>query len=79
MSADVILAVGTRLAGFHHRLMGAVPEPGRRLIGLNVQSFDATKHRMLPLVADARAGLAALDAGSADLAGAGRAAGLDRR
>ena len=34
-----------------------------RIVGLNVQPFDAAKHRALPLVADARAGLDALDAG----------------
>jgi 3D-(3,5/4)-trihydroxycyclohexane-1,2-dione acylhydrolase (decyclizing) len=33
-----------------------------RIIGLNVQPFDAGKHGALPLVADAREGLAALDA-----------------
>ena len=43
--------------------MGAVPAiPTRRLIGLNVQVFDAAKHHMQPLVADARVGLAELDA-----------------
>ena len=29
----------------------------KKLIGLNVQVFDATKHRALPLIADARVGL----------------------
>ena len=27
-AADVVLAVGTRLAGFHHRVAHAVPHPG---------------------------------------------------
>jgi 3D-(3,5/4)-trihydroxycyclohexane-1,2-dione acylhydrolase (decyclizing) len=31
--------------------------PQRQIIGLNVQAFDASKHHMLPLVADARVGL----------------------
>ena len=42
--------------------------PERRLIGLNVQSFDAAKHHMLPLVADAREGLAALGSCSPNIA-----------
>jgi len=40
-------------AGFHHRLVGAVQNSGKTIIGLNVQPFDAGKHRALPLVADA--------------------------
>ena len=61
-AADVILAVGTRLQDFTTGSWTLFRNPARRLIGLNVQPFDATKHHMLPLVADARAGLTALDA-----------------
>jgi 3D-(3,5/4)-trihydroxycyclohexane-1,2-dione acylhydrolase (decyclizing) len=64
--ADVILAVGTRLADFTTASWALFQNPARRFIGLNVQPFDATKHRALPLVADARAGLAALDAALGD-------------
>ena len=64
--ADVILAVGTRLADFTTGSWALFQNPARRFIGLNVQPFDATKHRALPLVADARAGLAALDAALGD-------------
>jgi 3D-(3,5/4)-trihydroxycyclohexane-1,2-dione acylhydrolase (decyclizing) len=56
--ADVVLAVGTRLNDFttgSHSLF-----PQARLIGLNVNGFDALKWRALPLVADARLGLDAL-------------------
>jgi 3D-(3,5/4)-trihydroxycyclohexane-1,2-dione acylhydrolase (decyclizing) len=66
--ADVILAVGTRLQDFTTGSW-ALFQSGPRLIGLNVQAFDATKHGALPLVTDAKAGLAEL---SADL-GAWRA------
>jgi 3D-(3,5/4)-trihydroxycyclohexane-1,2-dione acylhydrolase (decyclizing) len=58
--ADLVLAVGTRLQDFttgSWALFGAV---GKTIIGLNVQPFDAGKHRALPLVADAREGLAEL-------------------
>lgn len=56
--ADVVLAVGTRLQDFttgsRHLFQG-------RIIGLNAQPFDAGKHDALPLVADAREGIASLD------------------
>ena len=64
--ADVILAVGTRLADFMTGSWALFQNPARRFIGLNVQPFDAAKHRALPLVADARAGLDALDAALGD-------------
>ena len=56
--ADVVLAVGTRLQDF---TTGSRTLFTGRIIGLNAQQFDAGKHNALPLVADARAGLAALD------------------
>jgi 3D-(3,5/4)-trihydroxycyclohexane-1,2-dione acylhydrolase (decyclizing) len=64
--ADVILAVGSRLQDFTTGSWALFKNPGRRFIGLNVQVFDALKHRALPLIADARAGLEEL---SANLAG----------
>ncbi len=60
--ADLILAVGTRLADFTTGSWALFRNPHRRIIGLNVQPFDAGKHAALPLVADARSGLAALSA-----------------
>jgi 3D-(3,5/4)-trihydroxycyclohexane-1,2-dione acylhydrolase (decyclizing) len=65
-SADVVLAVGTRMQDFTTGSWALFRHPECQLIGLNIQSFDATKHRMLPLVADARAGLTALDSMLAD-------------
>jgi 3D-(3,5/4)-trihydroxycyclohexane-1,2-dione acylhydrolase (decyclizing) len=59
--ADVILAVGTRLQDFTTGSWSLFSAPGRRIIGLNTQVFDAAKHRAAPLVADARAGLEELD------------------
>jgi 3D-(3,5/4)-trihydroxycyclohexane-1,2-dione acylhydrolase (decyclizing) len=61
-TADVILAVGTRLADFTTASWALFKDPARRIIALNVQNFDASKHAALPLVADARTGLAALGA-----------------
>jgi len=56
--ADVVLAIGTRLQDF---TTGSRTLFGGRLIALNVQQFDAGKHDALPLVADAREGLTAID------------------
>jgi len=60
--ADVILAVGTRLQDFTTGSWALFSAPGRRVIGLNVQPFDAGKHRALPLVCDARVGIERLGA-----------------
>jgi 3D-(3,5/4)-trihydroxycyclohexane-1,2-dione acylhydrolase (decyclizing) len=60
-AADVILAVGTRLQDFTTGSWALFQNPARRLIGLNVQVFDASKHHMSPLVADARTALMELD------------------
>jgi 3D-(3,5/4)-trihydroxycyclohexane-1,2-dione acylhydrolase (decyclizing) len=58
--ADVILAVGTRLQDFTTGSWALFEKAQRRIVGLNVQPFDAHKHFSEPLVADARAGLDAL-------------------
>ncbi len=60
--ADVVIAVGTRLADFTTGSRALFRDPGVKIIGLNVQAFDAAKHRAQPLVADALVGLEALDA-----------------
>lgn len=59
--ADVILAVGTRLADFTTGSWALFAAAAHRLIGLNLQPFDAGKHRAQPLVADALVGLESLD------------------
>ena len=60
--ADVILAVGTRLQDFTTGSGKLLRAAGRRIVALNVQAFDAGKYGALPLVADAREGLARLSA-----------------
>lgn len=55
--ADVVIAVGTRLQDFTTGSWALFKNPNRRIVGLNVQAFDATKHNALPLVADAKVGL----------------------
>jgi 3D-(3,5/4)-trihydroxycyclohexane-1,2-dione acylhydrolase (decyclizing) len=56
--ADLILAVGTRLQDFTTGSNSLFT--GARLVSLNVNPFDATKTRGLPLQADARMGLESL-------------------
>jgi len=59
--ADLILAIGTRLSDFTTASRSLFRNPSARLIQLNAAGFDAAKHGALPLVADARAGLKALE------------------
>lgn len=66
--ADVILAVGTRLQDFTTGSWALFKQPGRKIVGLNVQAFDAGKHFAQPLVADAREGLTELTAALAGYA-----------
>ncbi|MBN9498177.1 MAG: 3D-(3,5/4)-trihydroxycyclohexane-1,2-dione acylhydrolase (decyclizing) [Alphaproteobacteria bacterium] len=60
--ADVVLAVGTRLADFPTASRTVFRNPKLKLIQLNVGAFDAAKHGAMPFVADAREGVKALDA-----------------
>jgi 3D-(3,5/4)-trihydroxycyclohexane-1,2-dione acylhydrolase (decyclizing) len=60
--ADVVLAVGSRLQDFTTGSWALFKADGVKIVGLNAQAFDAGKHRALPLVADAKAGLEALEA-----------------
>ncbi len=59
--ADVVFAVGTRLADFTTGSW-ALFKSARTILCLNTQPFDATKRLGQPLVADARVGLEALEA-----------------
>lgn len=55
--ADVVLAIGTRLQDFTTGSWALFKNTDKTIIGLNVQPFDACRHRALPLVADAKEGL----------------------
>src|SRR6185312_9361492 len=59
--ADLVLAIGTRLQDFTTGSWALFKNADLTLIGLNVQPYDALKHRALPLVADAKVGIEALD------------------
>ncbi|MEO5609942.1 MAG: 3D-(3,5/4)-trihydroxycyclohexane-1,2-dione acylhydrolase (decyclizing) [Ornithinibacter sp.] len=60
-TADVVLAVGTRLNDF---VTGSwtLFEHDARIVALNTARFDATKHRSTPVVGDARESLVELSA-----------------
>src|SRR5262249_48655968 len=78
--ADVVLGVGTRYSDFTTASRTAFADPGVRFVNLNVARFDAHKLSATALVADARAGLAALSTAlagwPADPGHAGRAGRL---
>ncbi len=58
--ADLVLGVGTRFQDFTTGSWGLFAHPDRRIACLNVAAYDAAKHSALPLVADAKVGLAEL-------------------
>jgi 3D-(3,5/4)-trihydroxycyclohexane-1,2-dione acylhydrolase (decyclizing) len=59
--ADLVIGVGTRYSDFTTASRTAFQADGVRFVNLNVATMDAAKHGGLSLVADARAGLEALD------------------
>jgi 3D-(3,5/4)-trihydroxycyclohexane-1,2-dione acylhydrolase (decyclizing) len=58
--ADVVLGVGTRWSDFTTASRSVFADPDVRFVNLNVAAVDAFKQAGVPLVADARAGLKAL-------------------
>ena len=65
-AADVVLAVGTRLQDFTTGSWALFQDPDRRIVSINVTTWDAHKHNALPLVADARLALEELSAALGD-------------
>ena len=61
-ASDLVLVVGTRLSDFTTASKTQFANPGVRFVALNVNAADAHKHGALPLIGDARAGLADLAA-----------------
>jgi 3D-(3,5/4)-trihydroxycyclohexane-1,2-dione acylhydrolase (decyclizing) len=62
LEADVVIAVGTRLADFTTASKTAFQNENVQFVGLNITAFDSSKLGGLALVADARRGLEALSA-----------------
>ena len=65
-SADLVIAVGTRLQDFTTGSWTLFANPSRRILQLNVAAYDAVKHAAIPLVCDARLGLEGLSRGLGD-------------
>ncbi|WP_163266139.1 3D-(3,5/4)-trihydroxycyclohexane-1,2-dione acylhydrolase (decyclizing) [Chelativorans alearense] len=65
--ADVVIGVGTRFQDFTTGSWSLFSRPGRKLISLNVNAYDAVKHGATPLCADARVGLEALSRALGDM------------
>ena len=59
-TADLVLAIGTRLEDFTTGSWTLFQNPDVTIVGLNACRFDAQKRRSLSLVADAREGIAEL-------------------
>ncbi|OAP41304.1 3D-(3,5/4)-trihydroxycyclohexane-1,2-dione acylhydrolase (decyclizing) [Sinorhizobium glycinis] len=60
---DLVLAVGSRLQDFTTGSWALFKNDALKIIGLNVQPFDAGKHNGQPLICDARAGLNRMSGG----------------
>jgi 3D-(3,5/4)-trihydroxycyclohexane-1,2-dione acylhydrolase (decyclizing) len=59
--ADVVICVGTRMGDFVTASRTTFQNPEARFVGINVGPMDAHKLRALPLIADAREALSALE------------------
>ncbi len=66
-NADLVLGVGTRFQDFTTGSWTLFENPDRTLVSLNVAAYDAMKHGALPLMADAKVGLAELTEAMGDL------------
>ena len=75
-TADLILAVGTRLQDFTTASWSLFQNPDARLLAVNAAPFDATKHDAVAVVGDARTTLEELDAVLGDRAFAPPGEGL---
>jgi 3D-(3,5/4)-trihydroxycyclohexane-1,2-dione acylhydrolase (decyclizing) len=60
--ADLVIAVGTRLADFTTMSKTAFGNPDVRFVAINVCELDAFKHAAVPVIADARVALEELAA-----------------
>ena len=58
--ADLVLGVGTRFQDFTTGSWGLFANPQRKVISLNTAAYDAAKHGAMPLMADAKIGVAEL-------------------
>ncbi len=55
--ADVVIAIGTRLQDFTTESRTLFNDPNKKLIQINVTTFDVIKHNAIPLLGDAKVAL----------------------
>lgn len=55
--ADLVIGIGTRFQDFTTGSWSLFAHPGRRLVSINTQGYDADKHGAVGLLADARVAL----------------------
>ncbi len=60
--ADLVFGVGTRFQDFTTGSWALFKNPDRKILALNVQHYDSTKHDAISLTADAKIGLEKLSA-----------------
>jgi 3D-(3,5/4)-trihydroxycyclohexane-1,2-dione acylhydrolase (decyclizing) len=60
--ADVVLAIGTRLQDFTTGSWSVFRDESMKLVTINTARFDASKHRAISVIGDARVTLASIDA-----------------
>jgi 3D-(3,5/4)-trihydroxycyclohexane-1,2-dione acylhydrolase (decyclizing) len=63
--ADLVIGVGTRMGDFVTASRSAFQDPDVTFVGININGFDASKMRSLPLIGDAREALKAIATGLA--------------
>ncbi len=61
-TADLVIGIGTRFQDFTTGSWALFKNPGRKILSINVQPFDAYKHGAMHLVCDARVAIDALGA-----------------
>ena len=65
-TADLVIGVGTRFQDFTTGSWALFKQPGRKLVSINVQSYDALKHGAMGLVGDAKVALEKISAALGD-------------
>ncbi|WP_420413525.1 3D-(3,5/4)-trihydroxycyclohexane-1,2-dione acylhydrolase (decyclizing) [Roseibium sp.] len=64
--ADLVMGIGTRFQDFTTGSWALFKNPERRILAINIASYDSAKQNALPLVADAKVALEAVSAGLGD-------------
>ncbi|WP_422036855.1 3D-(3,5/4)-trihydroxycyclohexane-1,2-dione acylhydrolase (decyclizing) [Roseibium sp.] len=68
-AADLVIGVGTRFQDFTTGSWALFKNPGRKLVSINVQGYDADKHGAVGVVGDAKVSLERLTASLEDYQG----------